>query len=116
MLSRREMPSAGGARFVAEGSEEAAEVKESVKVLSKDGNVAVAAMVWCLTVYRKFRCADDLCNGNFSRLGLGDMQSPINPIQYLYLTPILLHYYRRFINTTLISSILEAIETVSYAP
>ena len=53
MASRREMPSAGGARFAAEGSEEAAEIKESVKVLSKDGNVAVAAMVWCLTGFRK---------------------------------------------------------------
>ena len=108
------MPSAGGARFVAEGSEEAAEVKESVKVSSKGSNVAVAAMVWCLTVFRKLRCADELWNGSFSRLGLRRMginyaisdKSESIPVSHAYfVTPL----------QNSISSILEAIETVSYA-
>ena len=46
-MSRRDIPSAGGATFVIEGSEEVAEVKESVRVVRRAGSVAGAAMlVW----------------------------------------------------------------------
>ena len=45
MVSRREMPSADGARLVLEGRDEAAEVKESVRVVRRAGSIAEAAML-----------------------------------------------------------------------
>lgn len=39
------MPSAGGARSVAEGREEAAEVRESVRVVRSAGRIGGAAML-----------------------------------------------------------------------
>ena len=48
LVSRREMPSAGGARFVEDGSEEAAEVRDSMRVVRRAGridNVSDAAML-----------------------------------------------------------------------
>ena len=39
------MPSAGGARFVVEGSEGGAEAKESVRVVRRAGKVGGAAML-----------------------------------------------------------------------
>ena len=43
-MSRRDIPSAGGVRFVFEGRERVAEVKESARVVRRSGNVAGAAM------------------------------------------------------------------------
>lgn len=54
MVSRREMPSAGGARFVVEGREEVAEVKESVRVVRRAGRVAGAAMFEFLESFNIF--------------------------------------------------------------
>ena len=39
------MPSAGGVRFVVDGSEEVAEVRESVRVVRRAGRVGGAAML-----------------------------------------------------------------------
>ena len=46
------MPSAGGARLVVVGIDEAADVKESVRVARRAGNVAGAAMFGILEPFQ----------------------------------------------------------------
>ena len=47
------MPSGGGARWVVEGREEVAEVKESVRVVRRAGSVAGTAMLEYATLLKK---------------------------------------------------------------
>ena len=69
------MPSAGGARFVVEGREVAAEVRESVRVVRRAGRVVSAAIVeilggWLSRFFVSGGGAMIDCeNGSFSRLG-----------------------------------------------
>ena len=44
MRSRREMPSAGGARVVVSGKEAVADVRESVRVVRRDDSEAIVWM------------------------------------------------------------------------
>ena len=66
------MPSAGGVRFAVDGREEAAEVKDSVRVMRRAGKLAGAAMLGILKPFDCWRDSSrrwDFENGNFSRLG-----------------------------------------------
>ena len=68
------MPSVGGARFAGRGSEVAADVRDSVRVVRRAGKVGVAAMM-CIVLgrwknfSRGFGWMDDFRCGSSSRLG-----------------------------------------------
>ena len=55
------MPSAGGVRFVAEGREDVAEVRESVRVVRRAGRFGGAAMLGI------FQCLEEIQSRNLRR-------------------------------------------------
>ncbi len=91
------MPSAGGARFVVDGREVAAEVRESVRVVRRAGRVVGAAILefwedgcrdFCDGGIREVCVGCDCENGSFSRLGtrktpLGDFGTLRYSVLYL---------------------------------